>query len=422
MLSLVRNSTGDLLTKSFEYTLPNTASYIKERHQSSWTPLGSQIYSPDNVKLIRFTLSDGTRFLDPSTVRLAFTLNNTHASNELKLAGPPEILFSRARLLIKGTPVEDIQDANRLSLLLNMFDTKERQEANLPESFWTTGIAANKSRRMVMPLNIFGLFRAFDKHISLYWAPLTIELSLAPAAEVLKQGTVSNTYSLSEVQILCDTLSVSGELLKLFSDHMETGSMPFAISSWVVSRHELPASTKFDIQTTRNLSLLKTVFVSFECIDSEQGVASDANNEANDHTNITWFHNPAKGAALAIDTDKLEWQLCIDSRVWPVWPVRSTSDTWYHLRQALDQNRYGASNVSAEQFTKGKYVIGIDIEKGASMIDGASFTGHPCRSGSPITIKFRDFPDASTKTKTAFIYLCHDVIINVTQAGVESLE
>ena len=93
MLSLVRNSTGDILTKSFEYTLPNTARYVKERHQSTWTPLGSQICAPDNVKLIRFTLSDGTRFLDPSTVRLAFTLNNTHASDQLKLAGPPEILF-----------------------------------------------------------------------------------------------------------------------------------------------------------------------------------------------------------------------------------------------------------------------------------------------------------------------------------------
>jgi hypothetical protein len=118
----------------------------------------------------------------------------------------------------------------------------------------------------------------------------------------------------------------------------------------------------------------------------------------------------------------LEWQLCIGSRVWPVWPVRSVSDTWYHLRQALDQNRYGASNIAPADFQKDKFVIGIDVEKAASTIDGASFSGHQCRSGEPITLKFRGFPDASTKAKVAFAHLCHDSVINVTAAGVESLE
>lgn len=424
MLSLVRNSTGDILTKSFEYTLPPTASYIKERHQSSWTPLGSQIYSPDNVKLIRFTLSDGTKFLDPSTIRLAFTLNNTAATgaqnSDLKLAGPPMILFNRCRLLIKGTPVEDIQDSNRLAFLLNMFDTKERQDANKAESFWDTKIDAGTSRRMMTPLDIFGLFRANDKHISLYWAPITIELSLAPAADVCVTGTAYKTgYTLSEVQILSDTLAVSGELLKLFSDHMETGSMPFAISSWVTTRHELPASDKFDIQTTRSLSLLKSVFVTFDSVVNERGADADAQGA---WTSSTWLYNPQKGKALTTAADTLEWQLCIGSRVWPVWPVKSVSDTWYHLRQALDQNRYGASNITTAEFQKDKFVIGIDVEKGASMIDGASFTGHPCRSGEAITFRFRGFPDASTKAKVAFIHLCSDVVINVTQAGVESLE
>ena len=42
----------------------------------------------------------------------------------------------------QGRPVEDIQDASRLSLMLHMVDTKERQDANMAESFWTTGIVA----------------------------------------------------------------------------------------------------------------------------------------------------------------------------------------------------------------------------------------------------------------------------------------
>jgi hypothetical protein len=66
--------------------------------------------------LIRIQLSDGAAFLDPSTVRLAFTLNNatpagadataTTALGLLKLAAPPLVLFKRIRVLVKGTVVE----------------------------------------------------------------------------------------------------------------------------------------------------------------------------------------------------------------------------------------------------------------------------------------------------------------------------
>jgi hypothetical protein len=165
--------------------------------------------------------------------------------------------------------------------------------------------------------------------------------------------------------------------------------------------------------------MLKTIFVTFDSTVTRRGVDATAQGV---WTSSTWLYNPQAGKALTNDADALEWQVVIDSRVWPVWPVRSISDTWYHLRQALDQNRYGTSNISAADFQKDKFVIAIDVEKGASTIDGASFSGHPCRSGSPITVKFRNFPDASVKSKVAFIHLCHDVIINVTAAGVESLE
>ena len=120
---------------------------------------------------------------------------------------------------------------------------------------------------------------------------------------------------MSEVQMLGDVLTVSGELTKLFADHMETGSMPFAISSWVTTRHELPASDKFDIQTTRSLSLLKTIFVTFDSAVTERGADASAQGV---WTNSTWLYNPQAGKALTIDADALEWQVVIDSRVWPV--------------------------------------------------------------------------------------------------------
>ena len=145
MLSLVRNSAADRLVSSFEYKLPDTASYIKERHFSTFHPLGSNIYAPSQgTRLLRFVISDGTAFLDPSTVRLAFTLNNTippganvgatTALGLMKLAGPPLVLFKRIRVLVKGTPVEVIDEAGRLSTLLTKLDSRERVTNNEAES------------------------------------------------------------------------------------------------------------------------------------------------------------------------------------------------------------------------------------------------------------------------------------------------
>jgi len=160
MLSLVRNNAGDILTKSFTYDLPSTASYVRERHFSTFQPLGPNIYTPSQgARVIRFTMSDGAAFLDPSTVRLAFTLNNatpagatpadTANLGSLNLAAPPLVLFSRIRVLVKGTVVEDIQEAGRLATLLWKFDSKERSENNIAESCWKDGIAAGESRRMI---------------------------------------------------------------------------------------------------------------------------------------------------------------------------------------------------------------------------------------------------------------------------------
>ena len=68
-------------------------------------------------------------------MRLAFTLNKTTpagadaaattALGVMKLAGPPLVLFKRIRVLVKGTPVEVIEEAGCLSTLLTKLDSRE---------------------------------------------------------------------------------------------------------------------------------------------------------------------------------------------------------------------------------------------------------------------------------------------------------
>jgi len=230
---------------------------------------------------------------------------------------------------------------------------------------------------------------------------------------------------ITDVTLLADTLTVSGELQKIFADHMLNGQMPLAISTWSTTRHEVPATDKFDIQTTRSISLLKTAFLTFDTDPTErlQGInptsgALETVLTRQNLTNATCMFNPQS-----------KWQLVIDTRVWPVMPCRGIGETYMRLRQALDLNRYGYLNITKEAFQTTSFVIGCDVEKGASTIDGgASFTGIQCRSGSPITFRIRGLGGTQLgavwqhKAKVAFIHLAHDVVINVTQGGVESFE
>jgi hypothetical protein len=427
MLSLVRNNAGDILTKSFEHTLPPTASYIRERHFSTFQPLGSNIYSPSQgTKLIRIQLSDGAAFLDPSTVRLAFTLNNnttapgadaaaTTALGLLKLAAPPLSLIKRIRVLVKGTVVEDIQESGRLSTLLWKFDSTERATNNITESCWGDTLKPAESRRIICPLDIIGLIRQ-DRHISLYWAPLTFEFELAPGAEAFEgwdgtsAGAAKRTqdYNITDVTILADTLTVSGELQKIFADHMMNGQMPFAISTWSNTRHEVPATRNFDLQTTRSISLLKTAFLTFDVgggandwkgrlVGNKPGTSTaytDADRAV--LTNATALFNPQMGKKLNIAEDTMEWQMVIGARVWPVMPCRGLGETYMRLRQALDLNRYGQLNISKADYQTSSFVIGCDVEKAAGTIDGANFSGHVCRSNDAITVRIRNLDNAHT--------------------------
>ena len=73
---------------------------------------------------MRFNFT-GDQWLDPSTFRVAFQLNNNNGTNGdgfqimvQPLGWNPACFFRRARLICGGQVVEDIDGFNRLSLML----------------------------------------------------------------------------------------------------------------------------------------------------------------------------------------------------------------------------------------------------------------------------------------------------------------
>ena len=75
--SAIANSTEDCLIDGLSFKLQPGASYITDGRSVNYYASGSNIYTSDSgARLIRINLT-GDGWLDPETVRVAFTLVNT---------------------------------------------------------------------------------------------------------------------------------------------------------------------------------------------------------------------------------------------------------------------------------------------------------------------------------------------------------
>ena len=118
-------STDDALIGGLSYKLKPGASYVTNRRSVSYFVSGGNTCSPNGDKVVKFNLT-GDQWLDPGTFRVASQLNNHNGNNAndfpimvQPLSWNPAVLFRRARPICGGQVVEDIDDFNRLGLMLS---------------------------------------------------------------------------------------------------------------------------------------------------------------------------------------------------------------------------------------------------------------------------------------------------------------
>ena len=116
-MDLVISGGEDALLKSLDFKLPPSSSYVQQRRLVSYYPSGASTFSPNGVRVCRFNIV-GDGWLDPASLRVYFKLANNHATDRVSLAGGPHVLFSRLRLFIGGTLVEDLDYYGRSHELL----------------------------------------------------------------------------------------------------------------------------------------------------------------------------------------------------------------------------------------------------------------------------------------------------------------
>ena len=105
MENQVLSHASERLIPELSYTLGPTAQFVRSRQATTFFPSGGNQYSVTGVRVLRFEIqSGGDMFLDPSTLRLAFTLVNGSADKSLKLLSNSPLCSSNRSTL---TPVTE---------------------------------------------------------------------------------------------------------------------------------------------------------------------------------------------------------------------------------------------------------------------------------------------------------------------------
>jgi len=209
----------------------------------------------------------------------------------------------------------------------------------------------------------FDLSGVFSQHrflplFSLGGQGLQIQLSLAPAtsAMIISDGgvTYSQNYVLSDIRLLADMITLSGELQESYNAALLNGtSLKMPIRCWETLVQYLPADSggNVDIAMSKNYTRLASLFVIFNQAEDPNYAGKSK------RVNSSYFPTAS--------VEDFEFALHIGSERMPQNNVRGTAGTWYRTQQALGVYNSLAHSTSIDQdsYVSDQFLLGLDTEK-----------------------------------------------------------
>ena len=436
MVEAIDNGIEDKLIDGLSFKMQPGASYVVDRRSVSYHPQGSNIYKPlAGTKLIRILLT-GDNWLDPSTLRIMFNVNNdsTVDTKSLFVLGGPWCFFRRMRILAAGQLVEDIDNYSRIHEMMSFLVASESKNNQAAEQFgrnWDSdasmyahnpGIKGGQALTVLFkPLS--GLLNQ-NKMLPIRYAPITIELELAdnpldpivnPADATGNPITIANIstdWSINNVQVKVDVCTLDNALDNSYAQHLLSGkSLPISYNTFVSQIQSITGQDAPLINVSRALTRLKSVFVSLHKDGSDKWNRKFWNN----------FFSPMQpentGGVLTPEAKgEFEFQLQIGSKLFPEYPIRSHNEAYYQLCKCLGVQASAVHNfdISAKEYRNTKFILGTDCEK---VLD-AGFTGLNTRAGDLMSIKFKYADKTATRLADRIHIVLHsDQILEIRDSG-----
>ena len=391
MVDSMANTAEDLLIDSFQFKIPPGASYVTDRRTISYFTAGSNIYqSGSGTKIIRINLT-GDGWLDPSSIRLHYTLinNDTAAGKFLRTVGGPWSFFRRVRCLIGGALIDDIDYYNRVHEMMHICTANHNRDNDDAEGFgyrwdskevyntFTTGNFPgippkggqyNSMNACFKPL--CGLL-AQTKYIPLMWCPLTFEfevvsgatdaiISPSGATGTFNTTNTSTNWQIEDVRMIADIITLDNGLQNSYAEHVLSGkSLPINYSTYITILQSV-LFPHVNVSVTRSVSRLKTVFFNF---DIDHSLVSSTDIASTILKDWNSFQHPMDGGYN--HNLEMEYQIQIGSKMFSEYPVRSINQAFYELKKALGiaSSSFHSISPTREQYQNDHFIVGNDTEK-----------------------------------------------------------
>ena len=381
----------------------------------TFPPSSASSWKPSGVRLCRFNLADQQGWLDGSTLRLAFTLTNLSPTSVLApVVDSPASMFRRLRIIANGSAViEDIEEYGRVFQLMSELRSSQSHYNAISET-WSAGstmsslsgpignemtLPGDSSRQVVVTL--LSPFLAQGKYLPLTMLPLTIEIELGEADDVFE--ATGNAWEITRPRLLADVCQLDQALQNSYAKHILDGkSLPIYSQGIYSLRAAVPTgSSLYSLPIARGFTRLSTVFATFW--DGE-GKWVDR-----------FFCPNQPDVPNHTVEDIMQWNITIGAERYPQFDCESLQESFYRMRQALMSHNGNAEvPISSHDYRVGKFVLGQNLQKAP----GSAHTGVNTRSGSQLTLNFKNLGDATM----IHVILIYEQIINVSAAGVEVLD
>ena len=449
-MEALSNSVEDRLVDGLSFQLKPGASYVTERKSVTFHPQGSNIYSTSGTKLIKLLLT-GDQWLDPSTFRIMFDLQNMDTGNNnnklLRPLGGPHTFFRRMRILANGAIIEDIDNYNRVHEMFRILEAEDTNKNNDAEAFgqrvdkYTTfdtekiaGIKPNQTQTVLFkPCS--GLFNQ-PKMLPIRYMPITIELEIVHdnTEPVVSEtttgqdnfdisnastGNTSTSWQIQNVQVKVDVVTLDNQLDNSYAEHLLSGkALPINYQTYVSQMQSILSGAygqqKVRLNVTRALSRLKNVFLTLNHTYPTNNIRYK---EWNSFYSPMEYYTGATLNSWDADGEIADFQIQIGSKLFPEYPIRSHAEAYYQLRKTLGKHdQHNSFDITQHEYRCRKMILGIDMEK----VLEAGYTGLNTRAGDLMNIRFDHASSTDARWATQMhIILTSDQILEVRDSGVQ---
>ena len=351
---------------SLDFTLPPSSTAVVDRRQHVRAyPTSASTLTPSGTRTVRLRLG-GDDFVDASSIRLMFTINNLDNALGLYPQSGPWGCWSQVVLRSNGVELDNIQQYGRFHQQFGW------NQLSMAEQFGEAGICGVAGSWNVTanapnyPLNgelpISSSYTVMHKvHVSLFssgkllptrYAPLELELSLNPTVTDWVAGGSTN-YSISNIQLLYDAYVLDEAVQESFYKALLSNRvLSIPTMSVFQTVQSIPSgSTSFSFSAVRAFSKLSHVWLTFR----------NAGPRSSSFICPTTIANNVGVNPVLQDGSSPAARLSIGPHYWPdPQPVASIPELFYMMQKALP----GVPNITRDNFETGdRFAICFDVRR-----------------------------------------------------------